>query len=235
MRGGAGIKAVYLKKRHGFNYSYFMSGLGANYLVAFNLSSLTALGCLGLLYAGTGAFSFPVTLAFLVIAAMTLWAIFVNPPQFRRIPIASVRDRLERVMSGWRIMRKNRKTVPRLYGLSALNLIVMFVITWLEFGAFHIKDANGNGIGLLQAAIFSSIAGLSLFISITPASLGIRETLLMFCSHFLGISPAQALMVALLDRAVNAALVCLLFGFAWMRLNRGVGTQDIEGFSRQRQ
>lgn len=119
----------------------------------------------------------------------------------------------------------------RLYCLGALNLLLGFVATWLEFGAFHMKDVHGHGIGILQAAIFSAIGGLSLYISVTPSALGIRETLLMFCSQFLGISPAQALAVSLLDRSVNAATICLLFGFASIHINGRLKSKDAKGLA----
>lgn len=220
MKGGAGIRAVYLKSRHGLDYSYFLSGLGANYLIILCVSSVAALACLTLLYLSAGAFNLAITLVFLSVAAMSLWAIVFPAPGFSWVPTGWLREQAGLVMSGWRIIRKDNKAVIRLYCLGALNLLIGFVATWLEFSAFGMKDAHGNGIGFLQAAIFSSIGSMSVIISVTPSALGIRETLLMFCSRFLGITPAQALAVSLLDRSVNALLICLLFGFASVQVNR---------------
>lgn len=220
MKAGAGFRAVYLKSRHDFDYPFFLSSLGANYLVAFHITSVTALGCLWLFYTRSGAFSFPVTLVFLGVAAFTTWALVFPPPGLEWVPIGWVRHRINQVMSGWQIIRKSRKTVVQLCYLSALNLFLGFAVTWLEFNAFHIKDTYGNGIGFLQAAIFSAIGALSFLISITPAALGIRESLLMFSSRFLGITQSQALTVSLLDRSVNVVVLSLFFGFAWLYINK---------------
>ena len=71
MKGGAGFRAVYLKSRYDFDYSYFLSSLAANYLVVFGVSSAVALGCLALFYLDSGVFSFPATMVFLAVGAVT--------------------------------------------------------------------------------------------------------------------------------------------------------------------
>lgn len=110
--------------------------------------------------------------------------------------------------------------------LSAANIFLGFAVTWLEFAAFHMTDANGNGIGFLQAAIFSAIGALSFLISITPAALGIKESLLMFSSKFQGITQSQALAVSLIDRSVNVLVISLFFGFASIYINSKIKTKN---------
>jgi len=227
MKGGAGFRAVYLKSRHDFDYSYFVSSLAANYLIVFNISSVVALACQALFYLYSGAGSLPVALVFLAIAACTSWAIFSPPPSLEWIPSRWVRQRANGVLSGWQIIRRNRKTVVKLCSLTALNLFLLSVITWLEFAAFQMKDAYGHGIGFLQSTIFTAIGALSLLISITPAALGIKESLLMFSSQFLGITQSQALAVSLLDRSVNVAVLCLFFSFSSIYINKKLKTKNV--------
>jgi uncharacterized membrane protein YbhN (UPF0104 family) len=226
MKGGAGFRAVYLKSRHDFDYSYFLSSLAANYLVIFNITSVAALAFLALFYLYSGGLSLPVTLVFLGVAASTSWAIFFPPPSLEWIPIRWVRERANPVLSGWQIIRKSGKTVVKLCCLSALNLFLQSAVTWLEFAAFQMKDSYGHGIGFLQSAIFTAIGGLSFLIGITPAALGIKESLLMFSSRFLGITQSQALAVSLLDRSVNVAVLCLFFGFASIYVNKKLRTRN---------
>jgi uncharacterized membrane protein YbhN (UPF0104 family) len=227
MKGGAGFRAVYLKSRHDFDYSYFLSSLAANYLIIFNILSVAALAFLALFYLYSGAFSLPVALVFLGVAASTSWAIFFPPPSLEWIPIRWVRERVNPVLSGWQIIRKNGKTVVKLCYLSALSLFLQSAITWLEFSAFHMKDAYGHGIGFLQSAIFTAIGGLSFLIGITPAALGIKESVLMFSSRFLGITQSQALAVSLLDRSISVALLGLFFGFASIYVNKKLKIKEV--------
>jgi uncharacterized membrane protein YbhN (UPF0104 family) len=227
MKGGVGFRAVYLKSRYDFDYSYFVSSLAANYLIVFNITSVVALACLALFYVYSGSFSLPAALVFLGIAAFTSWAIFFPPHSLEWIPSRWVRERANQVLSGWHIIRRNRKTVLNLCWLSALNQFLCFAVTWLEFAAFHMKDSYGHGIGFLQAAIFSEIGTLSFLIGITPAALGIKESLLMFSSQFLGITQSQALAVSLLDRSVNVVVLSLLFGFASICINKKLKIKDV--------
>ncbi|MGO9018448.1 MAG: lysylphosphatidylglycerol synthase domain-containing protein [Syntrophobacteraceae bacterium] len=233
MKGGAGFRAVYLKSRHDFDYSYFVSSLAANYLIVFNISSVAALACLSLFYLDSGGFSLPAALVFIAVAASTSWAIFFPPPSLKWIPSKWVRERANQVLSGWQIIRKSRKTVVKLCYLTALNLFLLSPITWLEFAAFQMKDTYGNGIGFLQSAIFTTIGALSLLISITPAALGIKESLLMFSSQFLGITQSQALAVSLLDRFVNVMVLCLFFGFSSIYINKKLKTKNVSPLTLQ--
>ncbi len=220
MKGGAGFRAVYLKSRYNFDYSYFLSSLAANYLVVFGVTSAAALGFLALFYFDSGVFSFPAAMVFLAVGAGTAWAAFFPPHTLEWIPFGWARERANQVLSGWHIMRKSRKTVMDLCYLTALNLCLASAGTWLEFAAFHMKDPYGNGIGFVQAAIFTAIGTLSFLVSITPAALGIKESLLMFSSRFLGIAPSQALAVSLLDRSLNVVVLCLFFSFALIYINK---------------
>jgi uncharacterized membrane protein YbhN (UPF0104 family) len=219
MKGGAGFRAVYLKSRYDLDYSYFLSSLAANYLIVFNIASVAALACLAVFYVSSGNFSLPIALVFFGVAAFTSWAIFFRPPGLEWIPIKWVHERANQILSGWSTIRRSRRTLLNLCWLSALNQLLCFALTWVEFVALHVKDTHGHGIGFLQAAIFSSIGTLSFLIGITPAALGIKESLLMFSSQFLGITQSQALAVSLLDRSVNVVVLCLLFGFASIYIN----------------
>jgi uncharacterized membrane protein YbhN (UPF0104 family) len=220
MKGGAGFRAVYLKSRYDFDYSYFLSSLAANYIVVFGITSAVALGFLALLYFESGVFSLPAVMVFLAVGAVTAWAAFFPPHTLEWIPFRWARERANQVLSGWHVMRKSTKTVRNLCSLTALNLFLASAGTWLEFAAFHMKDPHGNGIGFLQATIFTTIGTLSFLVSITPAALGIKESLLMFSSRFLEIAPSQALAVSLLDRSVNVVVLCLFFSFASIYINK---------------
>lgn len=220
MRGGAGFRAVYLKSKYNFDYSYFVSTLAGNYLISFNIASQIGLAGMAVLFLQKGAFNPLIAIIFLVILLLTSWAIFFPPATVGFIPIKWLSIRLNHVLSGWHTMRRSTKTVLRLSILTLVYIILGTVITWLEFSAFQMKDGAGDPIGFLQSLIFSSIGSLSLLVSITPAALGIRETLLMFSSQFLEISPSQALAVSLLDRTVSFVVIALLATFASITLRR---------------
>lgn len=222
MKGGAGFRAVYLKSKYDFDYSYFLSSLAGNYLVVFHVNSLAALAGMAIFFFRTGAFSYPVVCVFLAVAAASFWAIFFPPASIGWIPFRWPRERINQVLSGWNAIRRSGRTVRSLFALTLLNVFLCSAATWFEFAAFGARDASGNAVGFLQSVIFTMIGALSLFVSITPSALGIRESLLMFSSEFLGISPSQALAVALLDRSVNFFVLAVFFGFASMYIRKAM-------------
>lgn len=226
MRGGAGFRAVYLKSKYNFDYSYFVSSLAGNYLISFNITSLTALAGLVAFHSGGGDFNYPAAAVFFALTAATSWAIFLPPSSMNWLPVAWVRERANQILSGWQIIRKSRRTVLRLIGVSVANILTSAAITWAEFAAFGMNDTSGSSIGFVQSLIFTTIGGLSMFVGITPAALGIRESLLMFSSNFLGISPAQALAVSLLDRSVNFLVLGICFCFASVYIKKQLRFKD---------
>ncbi|MCE5333883.1 MAG: flippase-like domain-containing protein, partial [Desulfobacteraceae bacterium] len=203
MKGGAGLRAVYLKERYDFDYAYFLSSLAGTYLIAFNINALAGLAGLAVLRLNGGSFHIPAAAVFAAIFAGTFWAIIAPPASLPFIPVRWLRLRLEQVLEGWRIMRRSGKTVLSMCVLVVLNLLLTSWITWLEFSAFDMKDLDGLDIGMLQAIVLTVVGVLSFLVSITPAGLGIREGFLMLSAELVRISPAHALTVSLLDRAIN--------------------------------
>ncbi|MHC1729156.1 MAG: YbhN family protein [Syntrophobacteraceae bacterium] len=220
MSGGAGFRAVYLKSKYDFSYANFVSSLAGTYVVSFNVASQIALAGMAILYFQTGAFNYPVSGVFVTILLFTLWAIVSPPASLDWLPIGWLKEHLTQLLNGWHTLRRSRKTVLKLLVWTLLYIFLSAVITWLEFSAFRMKDSFGNPIGYLQSLIFVSIGSLSGLVSITPGAFGIRESLLMFSSQFLGISPAQALAVVLLDRSVGFVVVALLSTFASITLKK---------------
>ncbi len=220
MKGGAGLRAVYLKSKYNFDYSYFLSSLAGNYLVVFNVTSLAALiGMFSLYFVGEGFHSFTACV-FLLLYVLTSWGIFYPPAVLDWIPVKLLREHINQVLAGWQMIRKSRRTVLELFILTILYVMLSSLATWLEFAAFGMKDSAGVSIGFLKSVSFTAIAILSLLISLTPAALGIKEGMLMLSSQFLGISPSQALAVSLLDRTMNFTVLALFFGFASFHLKK---------------
>lgn len=227
MRGGAGFRAVYLKSRYDFDYSFFLSSLAGNYLIVFNATSIVALIGMAVLYVCRGEINYPAVCAFAAFFVLTSWAILFPPASLNWIPFKWAREPLNRLLSGWLRIRNSRKTVSNLLGLTFLYLFLASLTTWLEFTAFHMKDASGNAIGFFQSSIYTAVAVLSLLVSITPSALGIREGLLMVSSQFLGISPSQALAVSLLDRTISSVVLALLACYAFIHIKKQLRSTPI--------
>jgi uncharacterized protein (TIRG00374 family) len=219
-RGGAGFKAVYLKAKHDFDYSSFIASHAGCYLVIFNTNAVFALVGTAFLYLEKSYINVPVAIIFAGTLILTTYALLFAPKAVNWVPVRSVRETANRILAGWSVIRSSRRNMLKLFWLSFLNSFLISLITYFEFVAFGMKDLAGNPIGFVQSVVFTSVATLSLLVALTPSALGIKEGLLMFCSESLGITPAQALAVSVLDRAVGFVVLVLVFNLASIYLKK---------------
>lgn len=94
---------------------------------------------------------------------------------------------------------------------------------WFAFWALGIE------IEFIQVTMITLITSFSMFISITPGSLGIKEFFIIASGVALGIAPTHVAVAALLDRIVDI-LVTFILGavFAYIFTRKGLsGLKDI--------
>jgi uncharacterized membrane protein YbhN (UPF0104 family) len=100
------------------------------------------------------------------------------------------------ILEGWNKIIKNRRLIRRLILLTVFNLAIALAIAKLEISALHLT------ISFNALILYGVLGSLSLFISITPANIGVKEAIYLFSSKIIGFSTAQILAVSLLDRGV---------------------------------
>jgi len=104
---------------------------------------------------------------------------------------------LVRIHVGWDTLRRSARLLARVTGLCA-------TITVLYGGRMHIAFAAlGHDVPLAGCVLIGTLVSLSMFISITPAGLGIREAAIVFSSMALGVAPEISLLAGALDRAAT--------------------------------
>jgi len=193
-RGGAGVRAIYLKKKHKLPYSLFLSTLAANYVMIFLVNSLAGIIAIGLIYVSYQVFS-PIILAIVVLIFLILLTIIVLSPQLPAYK-NKILNVISRTLEGWNKIRKDSKIVLRIFLLTLLNSSLNLLIIYFVFHAFSLD------ISLTQSLFISSLTALSMLISITPGSLGITEAVIVFSSQLFKMIPAQGLLVAALNRSI---------------------------------
>src|SRR5690606_5319970 len=100
----------------------------------------------------------------------------------------------------------------RLNALTFYGFIISGAIVWLEFWAV------GVHIGFIPLALYVTLSALSLLVSITPSAIGIREAIFIFSGSLLGLTNAQILQVAVIDRGVTFAV---MFATYWALKTHG--------------
>src|SRR3989344_8161996 len=109
LRAGMATRAVYLKEKHNFPYTNFISTLAGVYVINFLVASLFVLISLIILYLTKGIFNLIILLIFLGFFLPLLTIILFSPifPETKNNFI----NKFIKVMNGWHIIRKNRKIV----------------------------------------------------------------------------------------------------------------------------
>ncbi len=88
-----------------------------------------------------------------------------------------------------------------------LQVCVFVLIFYIELHSVN------HAISLSQAIIYTGAANFALFVSITPAAIGFRETFVLLSQHLHHIPNATVVAASLLDRGVYVAMLLLLGTF----------------------
>ncbi len=198
----AALRGYYLKQKHQFAYTHFLSTLlGAQFLLVL-VASLTALGCLALmapLGQGHGR------VLILVLALTTL----VGGIAASLLPDLGtgknwVYNKIVTVIQGWHALRRRKSVVLQVCALGLLLRVFDAFTFWLA--------ARGAGFDVppLGAVALTSATATIGVLRITPGNLGIHEALVGFVSDIIGLTIPQGIAIALLCRTVAILRTVLL-------------------------
>ncbi len=207
-RGGAGLRAIYMKKKHDLNYSHFIASLFGNYMVIFQVASI--LGILTFLFV---PMHLPIIIAFTILFLVTSGLIiFPRPIKTKNF----ITKRINKVLEGWKLIKDHPRLLSQLTVFTIINLILGSIINLIVFLGLGLE------ITFFQAFFLSVITVLAIFINITPGSVGITEGFYMISSNVIGITPALSLIIALTIRAINTIVLLALGPICSAQLKRSM-------------
>ncbi len=202
LRGGAVARAIYLKKIHQLSYSYFLSTLAGIYIIIFLVYSFIGLLTMAFLYYSLEIFNVLIFVVFLAVFLSLLGIVFFSP-KIKKTKYSFI-NKFVNVINGWYLIKSNRKLLVFIGFISLVNLAIMVSGLLLEFKVFNIE------IALSSVLFLTIVSTLSLFISITPGALGIREAIVVFTATVVNIPVSQMLAVSILDRVISLAVIFIL-------------------------
>jgi uncharacterized protein (TIRG00374 family) len=212
---GFAFRAVYLKQKHGLQYSDYISTLSGNYILVFLVNSIIALYSLAMLRNSSSAKFETLVIIFGLMLIGSLILCFIKIPKsaenkLKNMHLRKVGNILVRIINGWSMITAHKNLMARLTGLTVFNAGLSLAIIWLIITSLHLSAS------FPALLLFSVLGTLSLFINITPANLGVKEAIYLFSSTILGFSTTQILSIALIDRGV---LFLVLF-ISWIATSR---------------
>jgi uncharacterized membrane protein YbhN (UPF0104 family) len=202
--GGMIARAAYLKQRHSFSYSKFMSVLAANYLVIFWMIGMA--GTVILVKWVKMVSSVYVVLVFfiLVVGVISIFFLFPSiksPGDDKSFFVAHINEAL----SGWDLIRKDAALLFTIVVYTAVNIAVNGLSFWIAYSAL------GAAVPFTSALLVSLFISFSLLINVTPGNIGVQEAIVGLSSGLLGLGAGLALVAAILVRA-SALLVAFTLG-----------------------
>jgi uncharacterized membrane protein YbhN (UPF0104 family) len=213
LQGGAGVRALYLKQRHGFHYSSFLATL-------YGYNVLRVLVCtLG----GTAALVWMVVgehrdgLAPILTGALICLAVSTAACCLPRVPARGwwLTDRLAAFTQGWHTLRARPQFLLLLTTLVALQLAAEVATFWTACAAIGVR------LSPVEAMAIGTLGTLVTVLGLTPGGLGLFEAMSAFVSSALALNPVYSVMAALVARVVLVGLLLLLTPLALGYLSRG--------------
>jgi uncharacterized membrane protein YbhN (UPF0104 family) len=198
LRGGAAVRAIYLKKKHDFPYVHFLATLSAIYILIFLVSSLTGIFSMLTLQEK----SIPILLA-LSIFTISLLSIVIFSPRIKENSNKWL-NRFIKVINGWHLIKNNKKIITITIIISLIQVFLTALNNLIAYQIFGIE------ITLAKALFIAAISNLSIIIAITPGNLGIGDAINVFTANIIGIPITEAIATTILLRAVNLAIIFIL-------------------------
>ncbi len=183
-QSGPGVRAAYLKAKHAFPIRHFLFGtyIYSAWLIVFSGTMLIS-----------AWFSWwqSCLYAAIIIAICALLDLFVTGA--KKIPLA--------------LPNCKSRLVRMIFMTGVGTALQVGFVTTAYFVELHTVDSN---ITINQAISFTGAANFSLFVSITPGAIGIREAFLFMSQNIHGVSTETIATASALDRAVYFVVLALL-------------------------
>ena len=219
-KGGTVAKALYLKKKHGFGYSYYLSLVAGATVLGFFLTAVLGLISVVLVYILTNRFLYYLGGFFLVCMAGALFSVVLTHFMKRlklKVGQKKIHILIANLKEGFSYFSSHRKFALGFCLFSFLFIMLMAVRLYLCFRVL------GYDADFLPVVIIRSIAEFSFLISLVPGNLGIKEGIIIFAARIFNIPGDYAIAAAILDRAVSMALI---FGLGFMYSKSLLGSFD---------
>jgi uncharacterized membrane protein YbhN (UPF0104 family) len=198
VRGGAALRAVYLKRIHGVPLSDVATVLVGS--TVFSLAVSAALGAIAIAVLGFpgGIYGWIAFLSSAFIAAFLSVALKLSPPRVRTPN--KVLIRISRAAEGWRSLGARPALLRRLF---LWNTLAAFLHALAFLLAFRLVLFQGDWLVPVTSSAFARIGTL---LAVTPAGLGVFEAFGVVSAKIVGAETGTAVLGVLTVRLIGAAV-----------------------------
>lgn len=207
-----------MRVMHSLEFARFAGLLSGLYIIIFLVNSVVGL----FLMIDKWNTPFGITLSCFLgaVALSAVVAIAMSLTMFWRGRLDFLGGSLTKALDGLHAISRSTNALTKSIAVALANVAVFGFATYLEFMALAGKEGLDAPVSLLKSVLLSVVGSFSLLISITPAGLGIRESISIVVGDYIGISHGRVLAVCLLDRTINFLVLTALAGIAYFVLQR---------------
>lgn len=218
--GGFGVKVIYLRVLYALEFARFAGLASGLYIIIFCANSVAGL----LLLAGKWHTPFGMTVCIFLggVAVLTGATILLLLWDYCRERLRFLGPTVGQMFDGLSTITGTRGALAKSFAVAFGNILVFGLATYLEFAALGGTSATGAAVSLKDSFLLSVVSSFSLLVSITPAGLGVRESISIIVGNCMGISEGQVLAVCLLDRAINFIVLAAMGGVSYYVLQARV-------------
>ncbi|MFH1972229.1 MAG: lysylphosphatidylglycerol synthase transmembrane domain-containing protein [archaeon] len=207
-RGGAALRAYYLKKKYQFSYIDFFVTMAGTYVIILFVTAILGLICLLVMYLLNIPTPKEFIILFLGILVLTILVLFVKIPH--KINSSNfILRKISKVIKGWNLIKKDKKLILKVGLMDTFCYVIVILKVYILF------EVLDQGISFISSTLLGLIHGISTLITITPAALGIREVAIAYSAELLGIGLNVGAVVSIIDRVIlilTLLLLGLIFG-----------------------
>jgi uncharacterized membrane protein YbhN (UPF0104 family) len=219
-RGGIAVRAFYLKKKYGCDYSESLATVTANHYIMFFIASFIGIVSIIIIYFEKQIFNY-IFLAIFGITFIIMFLVLIFQPQFPEVKNKFINKGIK-IITGWYILKRKKKIQLEIVFYNLLALLARCLNIQIRFYIFGFEIAFIEAIFLTAITPFWSIA------SITPAGIGVRELLIVLSATTIGISVEEMLPVTILGRvfAVTVSFIMGIF-FSYLLIQKNSSKQAV--------
>ena len=193
--------AVYLKARHRFEYSKFITLMLGFYLFSYLVNCALGMILVAVKYFISGEFYHNAFLFFAAVAVAIFLLLFIIFRVHKRNLITGF---FGNVIKGFTSFTKQKGLV---YKVLVVHIISVTFYTCRLFFAYR---SLGIDADIISSALIGLITTFSVILSVTPANLGVREFFITFSSRMVGHTVTEGMMVAIIDRSIELIVTFVL-------------------------
>ena len=207
-RGGIWMRAYYLKEKYHFSYTNYISLMLSSFFLLFVSAGILGMATIGLAMwqLNRDLWLFFSLFPGLILLTSLIWVI-INKLVYssRYMKFQRIKDFLENFYAGLAFFKDKPFLIMEYIVITKCSIIC----NGLAY-ALSLYSLGEDNISILVVIAVMALTSFSSLVTLTPGNLGVREMIMGFTCHHLGVSLETALLAAYIVRAVTVIGVFFL-------------------------